>query len=52
MSTSREPFEFESFYHVFNHARGKDNLFESEKDYPVFMGLVSKYIVDIADIYA
>ena len=52
MSTTREPFEFNCFYHVFNHARGKDNLFDSEKDYQVFMELISKYISEFAHIYA
>jgi putative transposase len=52
MSTTREPFESECFYHVYNHARGTDNLFDSEKDYQIFMMLISKYIIDIAHIYA
>lgn len=52
MSTTREPFESECFYHVFNHARGKDNLFDIDKEYQIFMELISKYILDIAHIYA
>lgn len=52
MSTTREPFESESYYHVFIHARGKDNLFDTEKEYQIFMQLISKYILDIAQIYA
>jgi len=52
MSTTREPFEFERFYHVFNHARGHDNLFDTEKEYQIFMELISKYILNIAHVYA
>lgn len=52
MSTTREPFQSECFYHVYNHARGSDNLFETERDYQLFMNLVSKYILDVAQIYA
>jgi putative transposase len=52
MSTTREPFESECYYHVFNHARGIDNLFDSDKEYRIFMVLISKYIIDIAHIYS
>ena len=52
MSTPREPFEEERWYHVFNHARGNDNLFSSESDYKIFLQLIEKYILPVADIYA
>ncbi|MEN8117091.1 MAG: transposase [Bacteroidota bacterium] len=52
MATSREPFEFDCYYHVFNHARGNDNIFESEKDNQSFLELISKYIDKVAQIYA
>ena len=52
MSTIREPFEFGNWYHVFNHARGNDNIFDSEKEYQLFLNLTSKYIGEIAQIYA
>ena len=52
MSTPREPFEQEVWYHVFNHAHGKDDLFSSEYDYNTFLQLIEKYILPIANIYA
>jgi REP element-mobilizing transposase RayT len=52
MSTPREPFESLSFYHIFNHARGKDNIFEKESDYQTFLDIVERYILPIAQIYA
>lgn len=52
MSSTREPFEPECWYHIFNHARGADELFVSDLDYKTFFGLVNKYVVPVADIYA
>ncbi len=52
MATTREPFESELWYHVFNHARGSDNIFENEKDYHTFLKLITKYILPVANIYA
>jgi len=52
MATTREPFEFGCYFHVFNHARGKDNIFGSEKDFDLFLELISTYILNIAQIYA
>ena len=52
MATTREPVEPESWYHVYNHARGNDNLFDSQNDYRLFLNLISKYIDDVAEIYS
>jgi len=52
MSTTQEPFEQENRYHIFNHARGNDNLYETDLDYKVFLVLISKYIMPVAEIYA
>ena len=52
MATTREPFEPECWYHVFNHARGNDILFDSENDYYLFLKLISKYVEPVANIYA
>lgn len=52
MSTTRTPFESEYFYHVYNHARGNDQLFDEERDYFTFLGLIRKYILPVAEIYS
>lgn len=52
MSTPREPFESECWYHVYNHARGSDNLFPRNTDYHIFLELTEKYILPICQIYA
>lgn len=52
MSTTREPFEPENYYHIFNHSRGNDSLFETDSDYKIFLELISKYIYSVAEIYA
>lgn len=51
MSTTREPFESECWYHVFNHARGNDALFEKPIDFKIFLELIARYIVPVADVY-
>ena len=52
MATTREPFEAECWCQVFNHARGSDNIFELETDYQIFLKLIEKYILPVANIYA
>lgn len=52
MSTPRTPFEFDCYYHVYNHARGNDNLFEEDSDYKMFLELITRYIASISKIYA
>jgi REP element-mobilizing transposase RayT len=52
MATTREPFEPENWYHIFNHARGNDDLFETDLDFKTFLELVLRYIEPVAEIYA
>ena len=52
MSSTREPFEPECWYHIYNHARGNDKLFDSDYDNRTFLELIKKYIVPVAEIYA
>ena len=52
MSTIRQPFDPECWYHVFNHSRGSDDIFESDYDFVVFLNLVTKYILPVAEVYA
>jgi len=52
MSTPREPFESLCYYHVFNHARGIDNIFDKPTDYTIFLDLVEEYILPVSQIYA
>lgn len=41
-----------SFYHVYNHANGRENLFIEEKNYDFFLQLVIKHILPVSKIYA
>lgn len=52
MATTREPFESECWYHTFNHARGSDTIFEAKIDYQIFLNLIEKYILPVANVYA
>lgn len=40
------------YYHIYNHAIGKENLFEEEKNYIFFLQKLKKYFVPVADTFA
>jgi putative transposase len=44
--------EAEKFYHIYNHANGKENLFGCEENYQYFLHQWAKYIEPIANTYA
>jgi REP element-mobilizing transposase RayT len=44
-------FESDKFFHVYNHAVGQDNLFETNENYNFFLNKYSKYINPIADTF-
>ncbi|MCC6721226.1 MAG: transposase [Bacteroidia bacterium] len=44
--------EFDTYYHIFNHANGDDNLFREEKNYPFFLEKYHQHIDPIAKTIA
>lgn len=46
------PLEPDHFYHIYNRANGRDNLFHAAADYEHFLKLSEKFIDPIANIYA
>ena len=44
--------EPESFYHIYNHANGNENLFRTDDNYRYFLKRYSDFINPIADSYA
>jgi REP element-mobilizing transposase RayT len=44
--------ESDKFYHIFNHANGRENLFEEDENYRYFLQQWNKYISPIAETYA
>jgi len=44
--------QFETFYHIYNHANGDDNLFREQKNYPFFMEKYHQHIDPIAETIA
>jgi len=46
------PLEPEKYYHIFNHANGKENLFLSSDNYNFFITKYIQHISPIADTYA
>lgn len=41
-----------TFYHIYNHANGFENLFQTEENYRFFLQQWSKYIEPVAELYA
>lgn len=46
------PLEPEKFYHIYNHATGKENFFENDDDYKWFLEKLKKYILPVSGVYA
>ena len=44
--------EADKYYHIYNHAVGQDNLFETNENYRFFLEKFVQYIIPIADIFA
>lgn len=45
-------FESDCYYHIYNHANGKENLFLSDENYLYFLRKYAQYISPIADTLA
>ena len=52
MGSKREPFEENTFYHVYNHANGIENIFKEQKNYYYFLLKYKQHIGSVADTYA
>lgn len=52
MSNPRTPLEPDTFFHVYNHAVGSENLFREKRDYRLFLNRIDKYITPISDMFA
>jgi putative transposase len=52
MPNIREKFLPVTFYHIYNHAVGSDNLFKEERNYPYFLRKYEKYLHPVCDTYA
>ncbi|WP_051293207.1 hypothetical protein [Olivibacter sitiensis] len=47
-----EPLRPNTYYHIYNHANGDDNLFRERKNYSFFLAKYEKHIAPIADTIA
>jgi len=48
----KTPLEPSKYYHIYNHANGKENLFENEGNYAFFLKRYANFITPIADTFA
>jgi len=46
------PLEPDKYYHIYNHAVAKDNLFVKEANYHFFLKKYTQYILPVADTFA
>ena len=44
--------QFDTYYHIYNHANGDDNLFREQKNYPFFLAKYHQHIDPIAETIA
>ena len=44
--------QFDTYYHIYNHANGDDNLFREQKNYPFFLEKYHQHIDPIANTIA
>ena len=52
LAMKKLPLEPENYYHIFNHANGREDFFYDKYDYQNFLNRYIKYIVPIADTFA
>lgn len=52
MGNARIPLESDYYYHIYNHAISKENLFLSDDNYRFFLEKYKKYIPQIAETFA
>ena len=46
------PLKTDKFYHIYNHAVGKENFFETDADYTWFLEKYRKYVVPLCEVYS
>ncbi len=39
-------------YHIFNRGNNKEDIFKEEENFRYFLGLMAKYLIPVADVYA
>ncbi len=52
MSNYSDLFQPSSFFHVYNHGNGDDNIFRSDENYLYFLSKYELHIIPFSDIYA
>jgi REP element-mobilizing transposase RayT len=52
MTTTSPPLIPETFYHVYNHANGKENLFVNHGNYVYFLKKYSEHLYPYIETYA
>ncbi len=52
MPEPRQPLESTHYYHIYNHAVGKENLFERDQDYTYFLSKMKEYLPPVTDMLA
>lgn len=51
MSKKRLPFTPKGVFHVFNHANGRENIFEEPENYHFFLKKYARFLHGVVEIY-
>ena len=52
MAENLIPLVTDKFYHIYNHAIGKENFFETDADYKWFLEKLRKYAAPLYEVFA
>jgi putative transposase len=52
MSDTQIVLKAEHYYHIYNHAVGNENLFDTDKDYAYFLSKLKEYIFPVSELLA
>ncbi len=52
MANTKTPLESDKMFHIYNHAVGNDNFFNSDENYSFFLLKLKEYLQNYIDIYA
>jgi len=52
MGEYNDPFEWDHFYNIYNHANGNEGLFPETKNYNFFLERYDKYLTNFVDIWS
>ena len=50
--TSPSPLLYDTYYHIYNRGVNGEDIFVEERNYDLFLTLVERYLIPVADLFA